>query len=209
MKFGNYFVRPFVWLSRIGKRQGYGVHSPFAFYLITQVIHQQTPYYKYKELREAEKYLKRMKNADWMYEPLRLKRMLFRLANYAKAHTILDVGRVAASSLYLKAARSQADYRAASQPDELFLDTDMPVDFLYLHDYTRPDWMEEVFEVCASRTTSDSLFVVEGISYTPAMKKLWEKMQQDERVGVTFDLYEVGILCFDRSLNKQRYVVNF
>ena len=41
--------RPFIWLSRFRHRCGYGVHSPFAFNLITQVIYESTPYYKYKD----------------------------------------------------------------------------------------------------------------------------------------------------------------
>ncbi|MBE6287370.1 MAG: hypothetical protein E7099_04175 [Mediterranea massiliensis] len=203
------FVRPFVWLYRIRHRRGYGVHSPFAFYLITQVIYQRAPYYKYEALRKEEKRQKKMKNSDWMYESLRLKRLLFRLVNFVKADTVLDVGRTAASSLYLKAGRELADYRTATQLDELFLDADVPIDFLYLHDYTRPDFMEKVFDVCVNRTTSRSLFVVEGIARTSAMKRIWKQMQQSERVGVTFDLYEVGILCFDCSLEKQHYIVNF
>ncbi len=44
--------RPFIWLSRFRHRCGYGVHSPFAFNLITQVIYESTPYYKYKDLAD-------------------------------------------------------------------------------------------------------------------------------------------------------------
>ena len=47
--------RPFIWLSRFRHRCGYGVHSPFAFNLITQVIYESTPYYKYRDGNRAEK----------------------------------------------------------------------------------------------------------------------------------------------------------
>ena len=47
--------RPFIWLSRFRHRCGYGVHSPFAFNLITQVIYESTPYYKYKDLAVEQK----------------------------------------------------------------------------------------------------------------------------------------------------------
>ena len=40
--------RPFIWLYRFRHRCGYGVHSPFAFNLITHVIYESTPYYKYE-----------------------------------------------------------------------------------------------------------------------------------------------------------------
>ena len=47
--------RPFIWLRRFRHRCGYGVHSPFAFNLITQVIYENTPYYKYKDLAVEQK----------------------------------------------------------------------------------------------------------------------------------------------------------
>ena len=34
--------RPFIWLRRFRHRCGYGVHSPFAFNLITQVIYENS-----------------------------------------------------------------------------------------------------------------------------------------------------------------------
>ena len=121
----------------------------------------------------------------------------------------MDAGRLAASSLYLKAGKEGADYTSASELSELFLEAGVPVDFLYLHDYRHPEFVEEVFRICAARTAKKSIFVVEGIRYTPQMKKLWKCMMQDEKVGITFDLYDIGILFFDKTKIKQDYIVNF
>ena len=60
--------RPFIWLSRFRHRCGYGVHSPFAFSLITQVIYESTPYYKYKDLAVEQKKLASQKDKNWKYE---------------------------------------------------------------------------------------------------------------------------------------------
>lgn len=201
--------RPFIWLSRIRYRRGYGVHSPFAFDLITDVIYQRMPYYNYDKLRQTEKKIASGKGKQWMYEPLRIKRLLFRLANEVKADNIVDVGKLAASSIYLKAARVNADYIAATSLDELFLETGQSIDFLYLHNYQQPNDVEEVFKVCAPRATSCSLFVIEGIGYSDAMRQLWKQLQNDSRVGITFDLYDLGLLFFDTSRIKQHYIVNF
>lgn len=201
--------RPFIWLLRFRHRCGYGVHSPFAFNLITHVIYEKTPYYKYKDLAEEEKRLAPEKGKHWQSESRKVKRLLFRLVNDAQPETIVDAGTPAASSLYLKAGKTGADYLAASGLSELFLEAGVPVDFLYLHDYRRPDFVEEVFRVCAARTTGKSVFVVEGIRYTPQMATLWKRMQQDERAGITFDLYDLGIIFFDKTKNKQDYIVNF
>jgi hypothetical protein len=202
-------LRPFVRLWRIRHHSGYGVHSPFAYDLLTQVVYERTPYYKYKELHRAERRQRRAQGADWGYEPLRVKRLLFRLVNYVQPHALFDVGRLAASSLYLKAAKSDADYTAARDTDELFLEPGVPVDFLYLHDYRRPELVAAAFDVCADRVGERSLFVVEGIGYSRAMRRLWKRLQRDERTAVTFDLYDVGLVFFDHSKKRQHYVINF
>ena len=85
----------------------------------------------------------------------------------------------------------------------------VPVDFLYLHDYRHPDFVEEVFRICSTRTRGKSVFVIEGIRYTPQMFALWKRMKQDGRAGITFDLYDLGIIFFDKTKIKQDYIVNF
>ncbi|MDR0893867.1 MAG: hypothetical protein LBN06_00990 [Prevotellaceae bacterium] len=201
--------RPFVRLWRIRHRRGYGVHSPSAFDLLTQVVYERTPYYKYKELRREERQQRRTHGADRLYEPLRVKRLLFRLVNYVQPHAIFDVGRLASSALYLKAAATNAEYTAARDTHELFLEPDVPVDFLYLHDYRHPAHVESVFNLCADRVSKRSLFVIEGVGYTRAMRRMWKRMQRDERTAVTFDLYDVGLIFFDHSKTKQHYIINF
>ena len=186
--------RPFIWLYRFRHRCGYGVHSPFAFNLITHVIYESTAYYKYEELAKAQKQLELEKDKRWKYESKKVKRLLFRLVNY---------------TLYLKAGKEGADYTSASDLSELFLESGVPVDFLYLHDYRHPDFVEEVFRICSTRTRGKSVFVIEGIRYTPQMFALWKRMKQDGRVGITFDLYDLGIIFFDKTKIKQDYIVNF
>lgn len=204
-----FWKRPFIWLSRFRHRCGYGVHSPFAFDLITNVIYEKTPYYAYRTLAEEEKRLPAVRRRRGRSESLKVKRLLFRLVNRTQPSAIIDAGRASSSSLYLQAARPGADYLYASDKSGLFLEQGVPVDFLYLHDFRNPDFVEEVFRVCLPRTTSQSVFVIEGIAYNKPMKRLWKRMQAEEGVGITFDLYDVGILFFDRTKIKQQYVVNF
>ncbi len=201
--------RPFIRLRRFPHRCGYGVHSPFAFNLITRVIYEHAPYYKYRELRQAEREQSARQPKGWRDEPLRVKRLLFRLVNHTRPRLTVDAGTPAASALYLRAARQSADYTAASSLSELFLERGVTVDFLYVHDYRHPEFVEEVFRVCAPRAAKESLFVVEGIRYTRQMHALWKRMQQDERTGISFDLYDLGLLFFDKTKVKQHYIVNF
>lgn len=199
--------RPFIWLSRFRYRCGYGVHSPFAFSLITDVVYEKMPYYAYQSLQKEQKKMSRERG--WTKGTKKVNRFLFRLVNKVQPATIVEVGCPSAASLYLQSAKPSAEYLFASDLSELFLDVGVPVDFLYLNDYRHPELLEETFRICARRTSSRSVFVVHGICYTKAMKELWRRLQEDERVGITFDLYDVGLLFFDKTKIKQHYKVNF
>ena len=59
-----------VWLSRIHRCRGFGIHSPIDYAFVRYVINEHWPYYAYDELRDA----------DWLEE--KLGRLYFRLANW-------------------------------------------------------------------------------------------------------------------------------
>ena len=197
-------------LLRWPKRYGFGAQSPFAYRLITDVISEHTPYYKYGVLRQEEK---RAGSSDvpegCCKETLQMKRLLYRLVNYAQPTNTLSVGCSTSSHLYLLAAKEGMNFWHASSLDELFLDAGEPVDFLYLHDVNHPELLRQAFELCAERTTPQSLFVVQGIGYSPQMRGLWRGLKDDARVVVTFDLFDFGLLFFDKSKQRQHYKVSF
>lgn len=203
--------RPFVWLTRIRNRCGYGVHSPFAFELITQLIYERTPYYAYRSLRKEEKKLAHEKNRQWRKgESLKEKQLLFRLVNRVQPHTLVDAGRATSASLYLQAAKSDMDYLYTFDLSELFLEAGAHVDFLYLHCNPNSETLaNDILEVCLNRITSASVFVIKGIHANKEMKKKWKELCNNNVTGVTFDLYDLGIVFFDKSLVKQHYIVNF
>jgi hypothetical protein len=196
--------RPFVWLKRFKHRRGYGVHSPFAFKFITQVIYERLPYYSYSTLRDNEKSSSQKNIIPHYYEPLRLRRLLFRLANYVQPATIVSNNNFAAS-LYLKAGCRTAAY---IYDDNIKNEHLRPI-MLYLCDWLHPEEVQKAFNVNVDKLDSKSMLVIQGICYSSAMKRLWKRIMEDERTGISFDLYDVGIVFFDCTMNKQHYVVNF
>lgn len=90
-------------MRRIRHRCGYGVHSPFAFNLITQVIYEGAEYYAYATLKNQ--YVLH-------FNRLKIARLLFRLANRIQADRIVytDNGVCEAYKAYIeKAHRVFAD----------------------------------------------------------------------------------------------------
>ena len=118
-------------------------------------------------------------------------------------------GNVRMSRLLTLLTQVQRFAPAAADLSELFLESGASVDFLYLHDYRRPEFVEEVFRICADRTAQTSVFVIEGIRYTSRMRTVWKRISRHEKAGITFDLYDLGIIFFDKTRIKQDYIVNF
>ena len=110
------------------------------------------------------------KDKRWKYESKKVKRLLFRLVNlYPAGHRLWMPARLPLLSLYLKAGKEGADYTAASDLSELFLESGVPVDFLYLHDYRHPGFCGGGLpHLCLPVPVEMSVFVIEGIRYTSA-----------------------------------------
>jgi hypothetical protein len=66
-----------------------------------------------------------------------------------------------------------------------------------------------MFEQCISKSNAGSVFLIQDIHKSSALKRWWKEIQLDERVGITFDLYDLGIVFFDKKKLKQHYTVNF
>ena len=75
-------TNPFVWMARFRKRRGYGVHSPFAFRFITDVILEQNPYYAYSELDRRLPLSMRLRRRKGLH-------LLLRLANHLQPDNIV------------------------------------------------------------------------------------------------------------------------
>lgn len=75
-------TNPLVWLARFRHRRGYGVHSPFAFRFITDVIYEQHPYYAYRDLDRMLPFGMRFRCRKGLH-------LLLRLANHIQPDTIL------------------------------------------------------------------------------------------------------------------------
>ena len=68
-------TNPYIWLRRIRHRKGYGVHSPFAFDFIKQVLEEHDAYYAYSVIDSRLRWWQRFRYR-------RHQHLLFRLRNF-------------------------------------------------------------------------------------------------------------------------------
>ena len=195
-----------IWISRFRQRRGYGVHSPFAFNLIKGVFYERGIYYAYARLRDMRHCTPphRRENSE------KVDKMLFRLANYTCADIIWVGGTCTElTSMYLESARPHAILRRYADEEELCL--------ALRHEKTTPDFLyiagsipfENALHLLSQKATNKTVTAIAGIHANHKRLQQWKKARDNEKSGISFDLYDIGILFYDQSYNKQDYTINF
>ena len=194
------------WFKRFRYRCGYGVHSPSDFFLITSVVYESLPYYAYRELEssfslESSSFYRRKVN-----------RLLFRLVNYFQPAYLVNVaGKDDLAFRYMKAACTSMktnNVRVHDMKKTLQAVENIKGGVDMLHVGNTPFYSEVVEKMIAYMNT-DACMIVGGIYTSEEKKKWWKQLKNDERVRITFDLYDIGIVLFDSKRYKQNYIVNF
>ena len=211
------------WLT--GK--GFGVHSPWAYDLIENVINERHPYYAYDDLYSF------WENApqDLPQYPQSRDELLFRLVNRFNPRFILEVGTGAGVSTgYLASVSTRSrvvtvdnphpaskqvlrnlkrihniEYIAAdvTQTVRDILDSGTIPQFIHI---AHTALWKEVVEMILPYATPDMVIVVEDMG-KKQKKEWWDQLIKDERIGVTFQMKKAGLLFFDHKKTKQHYVL--
>ena len=92
----NMLHNPLVWLMRIRHRCGYGVHSPFAFRFLTDVVYERTPYYAYSTLDASLPLAYSMRRQKGLH-------LMFRIANWLQPAVAVVPQEVCHERRYLQA----------------------------------------------------------------------------------------------------------
>ncbi len=186
-------LNPLVWLRRFRHRCGYGVHSPFAFQFITEVLYERGAYYAYRQLDlQLPAFVRLLR-----LRPLKLLHMLFRVANYVHPRHACHLGADPLPLSYMRSAVPSAQWADTLCDAALFSLDLLYVDLRHLAAPV-PDLLNALHP--------DSVLIFDHLRHN---LPLWQQLLADPRVAITFDLYDVGILMFNKRLNRQDYIVNF
>ena len=125
-KFSYALMRCYVWLCRFRHRRGYGIHSPFAFGLVTKVFYERGTFYAYAPLRKMRRQI-----AHDTTE--RGDRLMLRIINaFQPADCFIGGEQIQLTAQYLRAGKPSCQF----WPIEC-LDATEELDMLYLD---MPDW---------------------------------------------------------------------
>lgn len=244
-------------------RKGYGIHSPFLYDLIRNVLYKKTDYYapddiaglRYELLNSKEiinvidygagskimksnfRKIKDIVKHSAVNE--KFGEMMFRLVDYFKAQTIVELGTslgIGTSYLAMPNSKSQvytieACPETAKKASENFeelklkninqiignIDEKLPVllkeintlDFVYFDGNHRKEATLNYFKQCLRKVHNDTIFYFDDIHWSTGMEEAWEIIKAKPEVTLTIDLFFSGIVFFRKELSKQDFVVRF
>lgn len=172
-------------------------------------------------------------------KPEQLGQLLFRLANYFKPATILELGTsLGITTSYLALARKSANIYTfegcpaiAAQAKRNFaklrlahvqlvegnIDKTLPqtvsslkqVDFVFFDGNHRLEPTLRYFEICLSKAHAGSVFIFDDIYWSAEMMEAWQKLKQHPRVLLTIDLFHIGLVFFRTNQPKQHFTLRF
>lgn len=225
-------------VRKLKHRKGYGVHSPFAYAIITEVIEEKLPYYAYR----------RMQRSYDKQSPVSFKVacLLLRLANRFKCRKVAEIccdGGYSILPLLLTDSRLKVytqgssitqtrietliswlpqrqanvsvlptfDEVAAQGSYDLILVNDNP----FLPNIDRPTTEQQMsaanqlLEWILAHSQEDTLVFVKGIQPKHREELFWDLLCDRDDISITMDLYDYGLAILKPRFFKQHYVVAF
>ncbi len=192
----RFLSRLFVWIARFPHRKGYGIHSPFAFNLVTGVIYEEGTFYAYESLAQERKHRGGAEEKD--------DRLMLRLINDHQPRTCLVAAACDCEALrYLEAGCPSC--RFVSAEDENWK-TCGDIDMVYAES---PEHLAPLLEAVMQRAGARLMLAVRGIRNDNDAFTAWKKLTAREEVRVTFDLRRIGLAYCETRLNRQAYIINY
>lgn len=218
-------------MRKLKHRKGFGVHSPFAFSFITEVIEEKIPYYCYNTMQPLYG-----KQAPI---PFKIACLLLRVANRFHFRTFAEIGCDGGYSMLpilLTDSRNHiySTIQAGKQEEvrsrlKLFNVKESQFSFVEhpseFGDEEKFDMLvvnsnpfaqtgpltaaTQLTEWILSHSHEGSVIFVKGIQPKQPLELAWDIICDREDVSITMDLFNNGIAILKPNFYKQHYIVSF
>ena len=247
----------------------HAVHSPFLYKLYTFAIQSKKEYYAFAEIESLRQELisdrteleitdfgagskKISKNKHSNKKSIsqlarhsaitpKKAQLLFRLVDYFKPKTILELGTsLGISTLFMALASDNSETQIitfegceeiAEKAKENFedleqenieiitgnIDETLPktllsltsLDFVFLDANHRYEPTLSYFNQILAKCHNDTVIILDDIHWSKGMEKAWKEIIKNEKITVSIDLFQVGILFLRKEQPKQHFELRF
>jgi predicted O-methyltransferase YrrM len=238
---------------------GHGVHSPFVFDFIINVLKDKTKYDNYSKIEEQRKKLlsnstiievedfgagssvmksnkRAVKNiARTSLKPKKYAQLLYRIAQYYKPATIIELGTslgittayLASGNLQSKLYTCEGSANIATIAQHNFdvlqlknieliqgdfnqtlrplLPTINKIDLAFIDGNHRKEPTLAYFSQLLNSSKSSTILVFDDIHWSAEMEAAWTAIQSHPAVTLTIDLFFIGIVCINNDFKVKQH----
>jgi predicted O-methyltransferase YrrM len=246
-----------------GHKYGHGIHSPFIFEFITDVLNDR---FRYNEYEEVEKIRRKLRSEERTtlysdygagsrrnrpgvvkikdiarYSAVNKKfgQLLFRIVRYFKPDTVLELGTsLGISTMYM--ARGSMDttvisieadrniseiarmnvFNSGLQNVEVINDrfeNALPplIErvsnklFVFIDGNHEKSPTLQYFNQLLVKSGSGMIMAVDDIHWSAGMSEAWQEIKSNPAVKITLDIFFMGLVFFNRGVQKQNFVIRY
>jgi len=194
---------------------GHHVHSPYTYWLMTNVVYERWPYYSFDKIEGLRNKTEVKEKGD--LDPA-FGQMMQRLCATNNAKSIVQIGCDEGwETMYLASNDSKATVEvegkiSASVHNRLQIMgfnnvkekrcEERKVDMMVCMESS----IRDAFERYAKAMNEGGIMIFKDIH---KHEEEWDKVKKDERIRVTMDFYKIGVCWFKSDMQKENYIVKF
>ena len=194
-------MRLFRLLKRRKQSKGHGIHSPFAFDIITSVLNSPYTYYAFTDIPDSFPYSKGQSKKLKKFHHLS-----FRLINHFRAQNILEINPGdGLNTLYIKSPSSKINYKSISDINSFVNDGNIKFDAIFINingDKTTVPSIVMLLDI-----SHDNTFWVINPINTKESKQFSQLIVNHESITVSFDMSHTLIAFLRKSYYKHHYFI--
>lgn len=241
--------------------RGHGIHSPFVFELVSEVLNNRHSYYAYEKIERVKKKLHRddrilrvtdagagsgklageeKKIAEITATAVstqKFGRLLFRLANYYRAETIIELGTsLGISTAYLASANAasriitlEGSPEIAAVAKETFQQLELnnidqvvgrfddvlantirnnpAADLVFLDGNHRKKPVLDYFEQFMGNMAPASGIIIHDIHWSAEMEEAWSTIRRHPKVKMSIDIFSAGLVFFREEFQVKQQFI--
>ena len=259
----NLLIKYFNFRLKSKPRGGHGIHSPFVYDLYINCIdtkQKESIFDKIEEIRKellnntspisknslglgskeidtSEPTIGRVVKRSSI--PAYTGQLLFRLSNYFKPESIIELGTSAGfSAMYLASGHKNAKVvsiegdgnltkLASANFNKLGLtnvtlingdfDASLPdiltntkkIGLVFIDGNHSKEATMRYFKFISAKASSDSLIIFDDIRWSKGMENAWNNICQDENVSISIDMFNCGLVFFRKGIVKQHFNLRY
>ena len=182
-------------LHRFKAKNRHGLHSPFVYRLVDEVIYD---FRAKKVYNEVEKLRSNNKTGALP----KVDQLLYRLVEDMKPGNLMVLGQVdGVTKLYLQKAVAETEINTD-------LDNSGKLDFVLIDANEKGQALKYV-EDCLPKVYDNTMLVLNGIYKNDVIRQAWQQIKLNPKVTVTVDLFWIGLVFFRGGQVREDFCIRF